>query len=178
MTSQQEVARLVQEFAQSGAMPPELTRLVEEARSDSQLADVLMAELKKLGADEVGSGPPLDIASFYRDGPPFDLRWELPDDLRSRGEFDQFDRKTQFYILFAEWTRRELEGMSALNAGDNNGAKAIFEECLARARQLDVGELEARSYENLLRVAEKTGGDRAEQRRLLECAKAARQRVP
>ena len=72
-------------------------------------------------------------------------------------QFTNLDRKTQFFVLFAECQRREAEGMFALNQGNLPTAEAAFEECLERARQIDVGELRARSLENLAKLAEQKG---------------------
>ena len=114
-----------------------------------------MANLMELGG-MTGASPPLDIADFYREGEEkFVLEWPLHPSLPIPLDFDELDRKTQFFVLFGEWTRREFEGMSALNRGDVEGAAEIFEECLDRAQAIDVSELVARSYEGLMRVAEK-----------------------
>ena len=61
----------------------------------------------------------------------------------------------------------------ALVSGDPDGAAAGFEECLARADQLDVAELRARSYDGLRRVAE-VRGDRDAAQQALSAAMAAR----
>jgi hypothetical protein len=53
------------------------------------------------------------------------------------------------------------------------GATTIFDECLARADQLEVPELRARSYEGLVRVAERAG-QTATARELSRAAMAAR----
>jgi hypothetical protein len=76
--------------------------------------------------------------------------------------FATLDPKTQFYVLFQEWTMRELDGMMALNSGDTAGAEEVFRECVERSRQLEVPELEARSYEGLMRAAQKRGDRTAE----------------
>ena len=88
--------------------------------------------------------------------------------------FDELDRKTQFFVLFQEWTRRELEGMMLLNSGDADGAETVFDECLERAKQIDVRELEARSYEGFMRVAQRRG-DRSAESTWMRKAVAARQ---
>jgi hypothetical protein len=105
----------------------------------------------------------LDISDHYTPGPgTYELRWPLGPNLPLPIPFDELDRKTQFFVLFQEWSRRELEGMMLLNTGDLNGAEAVFEECLGRAKQIDVGELEARSYEGFMRVAQRRGDRGAE----------------
>src|SRR3954451_13824539 len=71
--------------------------------------------------------------------------------------FAELDHKTQFYVLFQEFTRRELEANTVRNGGDLPTAQALFAECLARAQQLDVAELRARSHEGLASVHEMAG---------------------
>jgi hypothetical protein len=133
---------------------------VEELRPlvrDPARQDELIAKLGELGGMS-GPTPPLNIADFYREGAgKFELRWPLDPSIPLPFAFDDLDRKTQFFVLFGEWTRREFEGMTALNAGDVDGARQIFQECLDRAQSIDVDELVARSYEGLMRVAEKQG---------------------
>jgi hypothetical protein len=115
----------------------------------------LLARLQELGG-AAGPSPPLNIEDYYREGTEgFELRWPLHPSLPLANAFGDLDRKTQFFVLFGEWSRREFEGMSALNRGDVDGAQEIFEECLDRATSLDVPELVARSYEGLMRVAQK-----------------------
>jgi hypothetical protein len=60
-------------------------------------------------------------------------------------------------VLFQEWSRRELEGLVALTNGDTGVAEGVFLECVDRANQIAVRELAARSYEDLIRVAERRG---------------------
>ena len=133
----------------------------------------LMEKLEELGG-ATGPSPPLDIQDFYREGDEkFELRWPLHPSIPLPMAFDELDRKTQFFVLFGEWTRREFEAMSALNGGDVEGAREIFDECLDRAQSLGVSELVARSYEGLMRVAEK-GGDLAAARAWSEKAVEAR----
>ena len=68
---------------------------------------------------------------------------------------------------------REMQGMSVLNGGQVDKAEQIFQECLARAAQIDVAELSARSYEGLKRVAQKRGDAMAE-RKWIQAAQRAR----
>jgi hypothetical protein len=136
------------------------------AIDDPEVLDAITAMLKAEGAHEVGSGPPLNIEEFYREGArKFELRWALNPTVITMlpVPFSQLDRKTQFYVLFQEWTRRELEGMTALNGGQVDQAEGIFRECIQRGEQIEVGELVARSYEGLMRVAQRRGDRRAEQ---------------
>jgi len=128
--------------------------------------------MKRLGAAQVETSPPLNIADYYREGPGnYDRLWEIQAPLPCR--FEDLDRKTRFFVLFQEWSRRELQGLTALGAGQTGAAAAIFEECVERGRQLQVNELVARSYENLVRVAEK-GNEHEAMRRYLKEVKLAR----
>jgi hypothetical protein len=167
-----QLERLIEHFVETGALDPSLVqRLV--AIDDEAAMDRILAKLKALGADE-GPSPPLNIADHYRPGTAkYQLQWPLSPTLRLPVPFDRLDRQTQFYVLFGEWSRRELEANQALCMGDTAGAQAVFEECLARAEQLDVAELKARSYEGLVRVAQKRGDPQAA-RRWLDAALAAR----
>lgn len=147
-----------------------LERMLESNEVDQGLIDEIMAlppgdprvervlaKLADLGAVE-GPAPPLNIEDHYRpDGGLYELRWPLsPVTLAALPfPFESLDRKTQFYVLFQEWTRRELDATTALESGDDQTALAIFQECLARAEQLDVSELQVRSYRGLASVATK-----------------------
>jgi hypothetical protein len=120
--------------------------------------------------------PMLNIDDFYRPGDEsYELRWPLAPATAAVMPFpwETLDRKTQFFVLFQEWTRRELEATTARNMGDLDGARAAFEECLERADQLDVNELRARSYEDLAAVAADED-DEAAADRWLDAAEAAR----
>ena len=153
---QPSLQELIDQLVRSGTLSPEMLAQVHRAMSDPRQLDELTRVLTEMGAADMGSGPPLNIADFYRGGTePFELRWQLGAALPL--PFGQLDHKTQFFVLFQEWTRREMEGMVALNGGRLAEAKRVFEECLLRARQIEVGELLARSYEGLGRVAEKEG---------------------
>src|SRR5262249_46207987 len=141
---------------------------------DPRWMDIVMEGVKLRGLDQVGSEPLAPIGHYYVEKPGlFDLRWRLPDYLPLPVPFSSLDRKTQFFVLFGEWSRREMEGMEHLNRGDLVGATAIFDECLARSDQLEVPELRARSYEGLMRVAQRAG-ESASARELSRSATAAR----
>ena len=87
--------------------------------------------------------------------------------------FDELPRQVQFSVLFGEWSRREMEGTSAMLEGRNDDARAAYRECLERAQQIGVKELVARSHERLARVASKLN-DRALERQHLKAAITAR----
>ncbi len=149
-----------------------LERMLESNEVDQNVIDEIMslppddprveriaARLAEFGAME-GPSQPLIIEDYYRpDGALFELRWPLSPTTQAAlpFPFEALDRKTQFFVLFGEWTRRELEANMARDAGDLPAAHAVFEECLARADQLDVAELRVRSYKGLASVAEKAG---------------------
>jgi hypothetical protein len=168
----QDLQQLIEQLISSGAMSPELTQKISAAMNDESKLDEILSALKEMGADQMGSGPPLNIEDYYREGPkPYVLRWPIGVNLPM--PFAQLDRKTQFFVLFQEWTRREMEGMMAMNGGQIDQAKKIFDECLQRAHQIEVGELVARSYEDLAKIADRLG-DRAAGRDYSEKATQAR----
>jgi hypothetical protein len=172
-----DIERQVREMIETGNIDPKvLERILAAASADPALLDRVNQMLVDAGATEVGSGPPLDIAEFYVERPgTFQLRWPLSLTLGLPMSFDALDRKTQFFVLWNEWARRELEGMTALNGGQVEDAEKAFRECVERAEQLEVDELIARSYEGLMRVAQKRG-DRVAERRWSEKAASARAR--
>jgi hypothetical protein len=134
------------------ALAPEIMALPP----DHPGRDRILAKLNAIIGDQPAS-PPMDIEDFYRPGyVPFTLQWPLaPQTLAVMPmPFEQLDHKTQFFVLFQEWTRRELDANMARDSGDPGTALPIFGECLARADQLDVAELRARSHEGLASVYE------------------------
>lgn len=115
----------------------------------------------------------MNIEDYYKPGTvKYEMKWPIAVPLPV--PFNELPHEMQFYVLFQEWTRRELEGNQMLDSGDHAAAEAIFGECLQRAEQLDVGELKARSYEGLTRVANKMG-KREDARKWLKAALAARE---
>jgi hypothetical protein len=165
----------VREMIETGNIDSKLLERILTS-ADATLIDRVNKMLADAGAADVGSGPPLDIAAFYVERPEkFDVRWPLRPSPHLPIPFDELDRRTQFFVLWNEWTRRELEGMMALNGGQVDDAEKTFRECIERAQQLDVNELVARGYEGLMRVAQKRG-DRAAERQWSEKAATARAR--
>jgi hypothetical protein len=153
--SPDQIEAVLTDLARSGLVDEATVQELLPLARDPARHGELMTRLEELGA-MAGPSPPLNIEDFYREGDEkYELRWPLHPSIPLPGSFDALDRKTQFFVLFGEWTRREFEGMSALNSGDVAGARATFEECLDRATAIDVSELVARSYEGLMRVAEK-----------------------
>jgi hypothetical protein len=168
-----ESERLLEEFMKTGKLDPALLSRLQSL-NDEDAIDRITTRLKQLGADE-GASPPLVIEDYYKvSTAKFKLEWPLSPTLSLPVPFDQLDRKTQFYVLFNEWTRREMEGMQALTSGDLAGAEAIFRESIGRAEHLEVAELKARSYEGLMRVAQRRN-DRAAERKWLDAAMRTRE---
>jgi len=150
----EDLQRILENLLESGSLSNEEIIALQQAANDPAALERILDTLTQGGADQGASSPPLNMEQYYREGnEEFQLRWPLQASLPI--PFEQLDRKTQFFVLFQEWTRRELDGMTALNSGQTGQAGFIFEECLARAQQLQVGELVARSYEGLMRLAEK-----------------------
>jgi hypothetical protein len=175
---------LLQEVQTSGRVDPAIQDIVGALASDPRQLMALVNDPQRMeqwtkqfedaGASDMGSGPPLNIADYYRDGPAmYELRWPIDPSLSLAVPFDRLDRKTQFFVLFSEWTQREMQGMAALNRGQVDGAEQTFQECLERAQQIDVAELQARSYEGLVCVAQQRGDRRAE-RQWNQAAREAR----
>ena len=174
----------LEELKASGTLDPAIDAQIAALASDPgqlaallnnpQLFDALSEKLVDAGANEIGSGPGLEIADYYREGPgKYQLQWPLESGFALPIPFDQLDRKTQFFVLFNGWTQREMQGMVALNNGEVDKAEQIFQECLQRADQIDVAELRARSYEGLMRVAQKRN-DRQAEKQWIQAAQKAR----
>ena len=156
-------------------MDPELIRELMALPPDHPGLDRIIAKLTAAGGSQPAS-PPLNIDDFYPPGEDrYTLRWPLaPSTLALLpAPFAALDRKTQFYVLFQEWTSAELEATMARSAGDLERARALFGECLARAEQIDVPELKARSHENLASISE-MAGDRQAARAEYQSAMAER----
>jgi hypothetical protein len=154
-----DLEQLIEQLVRSGKVPPDLMRMLTDSLNDPEKLTQVLAKLRAVVGPVAEDA--LNIEDFYDegDGRKFTLLWPLSREnpLVARDiPFDTLDRKTQFFTLFAEWQRRETDGLSAMS-GDLGGAEAIFLECLERAEQLGVGELQARTYENLARVCERRG---------------------
>lgn len=155
------VERMLEDQTQE--VDPELIQELMALPPDYPGLDRIIAKLTASASDQPAS-PPLNIDDFYRPGEErYTLRWPLaPSTLALLSmPFEALDHKTQFYVLFQDWTRVELEATMARNGGDRERARTLFEECLARAEQLDVQELKARSHENLASVYEMAGDRQA-----------------
>src|SRR5262245_1627414 len=130
MTETEEVDQLLGELAEGKASAELLSRLMLLAANPKLMPRILQG-LKDLGLDQVGSGPTRDIGDYYQEKPGrYQLRWPLEPGQVTAEMFGVLDRKTQFFVLFTEWTKREFAGMQALNAGDTSGAEGIFNECI------------------------------------------------
>jgi hypothetical protein len=155
-----DVRRLLEQLIQSGKLPPDLAEALREALNDPSALPAIMEKLT--GFMGTAASDSLDMADYYHegDGRKFEQRWPPAQGnplIGSGLTLDAFDRKTQFSILFAEWSRREADGLDALNRGDLGGAEQVFQECLERADQIQVAELRARTCEDMARVAERRG---------------------
>ena len=167
-----QIEAMIEKMLMTGEIDPELMRQMS-SMNDPAAVEKILAKLKELGADDGGS-PPLNIADHFQPrNVKYDLKWPLSPSLPLPVSFDRLDEVTQFHVLFGEWSRREMEGQVALNSGDLATAEATINECLERAEQIAVPELKARSYEGLMRVAQRTG-DRAAQQNWITLAKNAR----
>jgi hypothetical protein len=177
-TDMTEIERLLLEFAETGELSPDLYDKLLQINDPDQL-DRVNELFMEQGAHDISSAPPLNIVDYYKDGPGlFTLRWPLNSGVNLPLPFEQLDRETQFYVLFTEWTRRETEGMMALNQGQLDQAEAIFQECADRARQLGVDELLARSFEGLIRVAQKRYDPQAEKYWIQQALQARASSLP
>lgn len=158
----------------SGKIDPNMMDQLKSIINNPEHVEAILEQLKAAGADELDGGALLEIEDFYREGSEkFDLNWPLNTYLDLPTPFPELDRKTQFYLLFNGWQTRETEGMMALNNGELDQAENIFQECIMRSEQIDVPELKARSYEGLMRVAQKHG-DRTSEKKWSEKAMEAR----
>jgi hypothetical protein len=160
-----DLKKALRDIALSGRIDPSLAEIMGRVKDDPEawmnaLNDSELRELLlKLGADTSGGGTTGDIGIYFSPGrtEKYRLHWPLKLPVELPISFDDLDPKTQFFILFNEWSRREMEGMMALSGGQCDDAEAIFNECIERAKQVEVAELEARSYEGLMRIAQKKG---------------------
>lgn len=168
-----QIESMLEKLVKTGELDPNMMQQIS-ALNDPEAMDRLMAKLQEMGVDvESSSGE--KIEDFYRPrNIKYELKWPLAPARRALPiPFDELDEPTQFSVLFGEWTARHFEGNQALYLGQAAIAETIYEECLARAEQLDVAELKARSFEGLMSVAQKRG-DRQAERKWIEAAMAAR----
>jgi hypothetical protein len=164
MTATDTVSTLLERLSHGDFSPEVLDELRKLGRDPAQL-DRILEGLRERGLlDQAAATNPMQPPEHYYVDKPgrFDLRWPLREQIGI--PFQTLDRKTQFLVLFNEWAQRELDGIQARDAGDLTGAETVFNECLERARQLDVDELVARSYEELMRVAEQAGDNEGAER--------------
>lgn len=166
--------QMIKDFMNSGKMDQNMMNQLQSIVNNPEQVRAAIEQLKAAGADEMGSEEPLKIEDFYKEGSEkFDLNWPLNPYLDLPTPFPELDRKTQFYVLFNEWQTRETEGMMALNNGALDQAENIFQECITRAEQIEVPELKARSYEGLMRLAQKQS-DRTSEKKWSEKAMETR----
>ncbi len=140
---------ILNNLLEAGLLTTEEADALKQGASNPEAFELILKKFQT--ADSI---PPLGPEQYYREGTQrFELIWPLRAALPL--PFDKLDRKTQFFVLFQEWARRELDGTAVLNSRQPEDANPIFDECIARAQQLQIGELIARSYEGRMRVAEK-----------------------
>lgn len=167
------IMEAMRKFTTTGQYPGGADQMQKDAQAMIEIGrgDEVIAMFKAMGANESGNKI-LNMMDYYCPSDTlFELLWTLGVTLPVG--FDELDHETQYSVLCSEWTRREMEGSYMLQQGDAAGAQAVFEECLARAQQLGVSELLARSYEGLARVASHIGA-RVQERASLKAAMFAR----
>lgn len=162
MTTPKDIQQLLEKLIESGQGGPQIIQKMQDSLGDPQAMEEIYQTLKQFAGPELEE--PLQIKDYYhhRDGSKFTLIWPLSPAMPMPVSFEDLDRKTQFFVLFGEWQRRETEGMMELSSGRLEAAEETFEECLQRAEQIEVTELEARSYEGLMRAAQKRNDREAE----------------
>lgn len=110
-------------------------------------------------AAEDGVRPPPDPEALYRPGAgSLELVFPLPGDLASL-PWSSLTARNRFFVLVAAWALRETDGIAALRVSDFDQAGEVFQECLIRARHMQVPELIARSYEDLGELAAASGDE-------------------
>jgi hypothetical protein len=125
-------------------------------------------------AAEDGSRPLLDPEALYRPGSgSLELVFPLPGDLASL-PWSSLTARNRFFVLVAAWALRETEGMAALSANEFAQAGEVFQECLIRAKYMQVPELIARSCEDLGELAT-VSGDEPQAQEWRTAAERARQ---
>ena len=162
MNAQKEIQQLLEKLLASGLGGSEIMQKIQNSLGDPRAMEEILETLKEFAGPE--QEETLQIEDYYHhgDGSGFALFWPLSPAIPLPMPFEEMDRKTQFFVLFSEWQRRESEGMMELTGGRLDDAQAIFEECYQRAEQIEVYELLARSFEGLMRVAQKRGNRDAE----------------
>jgi hypothetical protein len=143
------VEEVVEEGTQAG---------VEDAGEPSDAPTALV--LREL-ADDFGVRPPPDPEALYRpDRGPLELLFPLPGDLAAL-PWSPLGHRDRFFVLVAAWALRETDGIQLLRSGDFGQASDVFQECVARAKQIQSAELIARSYEDLAEQALASGNEAA-----------------
>jgi hypothetical protein len=108
-------------------------------------------------ASDFGVRPPPDPEALYRSGyGPVEPLFPMPGGLASL-PWNSLSHRDRFFVLVAAWALREADGIQLLRAGDFGPANQVFQECVARAKQMQSAELIARSYEDLAEHAAASG---------------------
>lgn len=162
MKKSEEIQKLLEKLITSGQVGPEIVQKIQNSLEDPNAMKEIYRLIKDFAGPELEE--PLHIEDYYHegDGSLFNQIWPLSPSIPMPMPFNELDRKTQFFVLFSEWQRRETEGMVELNSGQLDTAENTFRECLERAEQIEVTELEARSYEGLMRIAQRRNDRNAE----------------
>ncbi|MBN9661395.1 MAG: tetratricopeptide repeat protein [Acidobacteria bacterium] len=173
VTIPQDIQQALDALVEAGVITREQIAIVCGGTNATEVLEGILELLRSVQANKLETSPPLNPEDFYREGSgTYEEKWHIQFPLPV--PFDDLDRKTRFFVLFQEWSHRELQGLTALGNGQTAEAMTIFNECLARAEQLQANELAARSYEDLARVAQKRNNLADELDFLTEAASARR----
>ena len=173
-TAVHEIEWMIDVLARTGQMPHGLLDALTRV-NDPDALERLAEKLQAVGGQAAADHALEDVMKHYRPGEdPYDLFWPLPPNLLP-SPFEALDRETQFHVLFAECRRRLAEGAELRCAGKLDQADAAFNECLARADQIDVALLKSEAYHGLATVSE-LRGSRAAAKRYMQLAQRERTR--
>jgi len=152
--------------ASGEAADADVEKVVEEgteadAENTGEPSDASTAHMLSELADDFGVRPPPDPEALYRpDSGPMELLFPLPGDLAAL-PWSPLSHRDRFFVLVAAWALREADGIQLLRSGDFGQASEVFQECVARAKQMQSAELIARSYEDLAEQAVESGNEAA-----------------
>ncbi|HYI87662.1 MAG TPA: hypothetical protein VEX61_11255, partial [Burkholderiales bacterium] len=173
VSDESRIQAMLEDVTRTGQLPEGFMEALSQVQ-DPAVLERLVSKLKALGGEALGDRPLDDIADYYRPGPGlYDLVWPLGQKLAIA--FDELDRATQFTVLFGECRRRLAEAASLRNGGKLAEAESAYNECLARADQIEVHILKSDAYQGLLTVASKRG-DRVSAKRYMQLAQREQER--
>lgn len=148
-----QLRRALGDFTPHAGPAPNLVSLLAVSAANSESMESFYRRLEHLEAPWIEALLQAEDHYLASDLQPLLLLWPLSSAAPVTVPFHELDHKTQFCVLFDEWQRREREAKLAILANHVLEAEETFQECLARARQLGVGELEARAFDGLQQVA-------------------------